>query len=90
MELSTKGRPPCRLGIAFVSPIRNQWPVCFPMWSIPVGKNIDNGKTEVGYEPVGVEMVPPTLNDQTAKVSRSTFASSSTREVEYYNTLSVT
>lgn len=42
------------------------------------------------YVPVGGEMVPPSLNAQTAKFSRSTFGSSSTLEVEYYHTLSAT
>ena len=35
-------------------------------------------------------MVPPALNTQMAKITRSMFGSSSTREVEYYHTLSVT
>lgn len=43
-----------------------------------------------GYVPVGGEMVPPVLDPQTAKVSRSTFGSSSTMGEEYYHTLSVT
>ena len=43
-----------------------------------------------GYVPIGGELVPPTLNAQTTKVIRSTFGSSSTLEVEYYHTLSVT
>jgi alpha-tubulin suppressor-like RCC1 family protein len=42
------------------------------------------------YVPVGGEMVPPILDTQTAKVSRSTFGSSRTSGAEYYHTLSVT
>ncbi len=54
-----------------------------------------NDKTNIpsiyigSYMPVGGETIPPDIDEQTAKISRSIFGSSSTLEVEYYHTITV-